>query len=78
MEDPGLFDLREALRHGEVSSHDLVGTALERAEASADLGAFVSLNGELALAEARAADARIAATVSATARRGLPPLLGLP
>ncbi|MGD9607287.1 MAG: amidase [Leucobacter sp.] len=90
--DPsGAWALREALRLGEASSRDLVGRALDLAEAHCGpvgehyghageprgLGSFVSLNRELALAEADAADARIAATPRPE-RHGLPPLLGLP
>lgn len=77
LEMPGVHELREALRRGEVSSRELVEQALARAEAAQGLGAFISLNPELALAEADAADARIAATAP-DARKTLPPLLGVP
>lgn len=69
--------LRDALRRGEVSARELVGAALGLAEAHAGLGAFVSLNPELALREAAAVDARIAATPR-DERADLPPLIGLP
>lgn len=74
---PELPELRDALRRGDVSSRELVADALKRAEATAHLGAFVSLNGEIALREASLADARIAAT-PADERHRLPPLLGVP
>lgn len=74
---PEGWELREALRRGEVSSRELVADALGRAEAHRGFGAFVSLNPELALIEAADADARIAATAPDD-RAALPPLLGLP
>lgn len=73
---PTALELRDALRRGEVSAVALVRDALERAAAD-DLGAFVSLQPEAALAEAHDADVRIAATPR-DERGSLPPLLGLP
>ena len=63
---------RAALDAGRVSSAELVEQSLARAEAAAELGAFVHLQPERARAEARAADARRA--------RGerLSPLDGIP
>lgn len=66
-----------ALRRGDVSAGELVLEALERAEETAGLGAFVTLTAEAALSEADAVDRLIASTPTAE-RVGLPPLLGLP
>lgn len=55
------FDLREALRHGDVSSRELVERSLARIAARPELGAFVSIAAEHALAEADAADRILAA-----------------
>lgn len=71
------FALREEVRHGHVSARELVSAALERGAEFASLGAFVSLEPELALSEAAAIDAKIAATPR-DERRHLPPLTGLP
>lgn len=68
---------RRALLDGSVSSRELVTDALGRAEATAGLGAFVSLAPDVALEEADAADRLIAATAPDDRWR-LPPLLGLP
>lgn len=74
-DEPTALVLRDALRRGETSATALTESTLARIAARAELGAFVSVNGELALEAAAAADARIRA-----ASRGeeLPPLLGLP
>lgn len=77
MPTPELLTQRDALRRGEVSSRELVQQALTRIAATRHLGAFISVNAELALAEAEAADARIAATPF-DERQALPPLLGVP
>lgn len=68
---------RSALLRGEISARELVTRTLQRAERASIFGAFVSLNPEIALAEADAADALIRATPVA-GRDALPPLLGLP
>jgi len=47
-----------ALERGEISSRELVSAALARAEARADLNAFITLSADRALALAEAADAR--------------------
>jgi len=70
--------MRDALRRGEVSSSELVRAALERAEATSELGSFVTLTAELALQEADAADTRIAETRSDDTVDALPPLIGVP
>lgn len=79
MSDPTstALELRDALRRGDLTARELVQRGLDRIEARRALGAFVSLQAEAALAEADAADRRIAATPVA-ARDELPPLLGLP
>jgi aspartyl-tRNA(Asn)/glutamyl-tRNA(Gln) amidotransferase subunit A len=65
--------MRRALDTGEVSSLQLVETALACAEGSREtLNAFIGLRGERALAEAAEADGRRAR------RQGLGPLDGLP
>ena len=76
-EAPGAWELREALRAGEVSSRELVQSALDAAAARAELGALVSTEAELALAEADEAD-RILSEARPDERVSLPPLLGLP
>lgn len=73
---PTALELRDALRSGEVSAVALAHDALDRIAAD-ELGAFVSVQPEAALAEAHTADARIAATPH-DERGSLPPLLGLP
>ena len=73
---PAAFELREKLRRREVSARELAGAALERIAAREDIGAFVSVDAELALADADRADARIHA--AARQHAALPPLIGLP
>ena len=73
----GVLDAREALRRGEARSRALIETALRRIAAAEQLGAFVSVNAELALSEADAADARITATPPGS-RAALAALLGVP
>jgi len=70
-------ELRDALRAGEVSAREAAEHFLARIVERADLGAFVAVTAEQALAEADAADARFAA-LSEDERAGLPPLHGLP
>ena len=69
--------LRDALRDGELSAVDAAETTLRRIEARPELGAFITVTGERALDEARAADARYAAA-SADAGTALPALHGFP
>src|ERR1041384_6161122 len=71
-EAPGLAEQAALLVTGEVSSRELVETALERAEAAQpDLNPFRLLRAEEAVAEADAADARLGEGNGA-------PLLGVP
>lgn len=76
-DDDSLLALRDYLRARDVSSRELVARSLERAAADRELGAFISMQPELALAEADACDALIGGT-RADERRELPPLTGLP
>jgi aspartyl-tRNA(Asn)/glutamyl-tRNA(Gln) amidotransferase subunit A len=57
----GIAQLRAALDSGQVSSVELAGHFLGRIEAARDLNAFLHVDAELTLAQARAADASIAA-----------------
>lgn len=68
---------REALRGGEASAREAVAHFLGRIADREDLGAFVTVTAEQALAEARAADELFARTPQ-DERRHLPPLHGLP
>jgi len=68
-----LQDLRAALDAKRVSSVELTQHYLDRIAGAADLNAFVHVNAEASLAQARAADARIAAGDGANQ-----PLLGIP
>ncbi|MGI8392332.1 amidase [Leucobacter sp. W1038] len=73
--EPTALDLRDALRRREVTATELAEAALARIAERPDLGAFVSVNAELALADAARADARMHAAADP---RDLPPLTGLP
>ena len=67
-----LSGLASLLRAREVSSQEVTGLFLERiARLDAGLNAFITVDGEKALAAARAADARLA-------KGGSGPLLGIP
>jgi Asp-tRNA(Asn)/Glu-tRNA(Gln) amidotransferase A subunit family amidase len=66
-----LIGLRTALAEREVSSREVVTAALAAIEREADLGAFLTLDPEGALAAADVADRRLAAGETA-------PLLGVP
>ncbi len=69
--DLTVHELQTALANKEVSAVELAEHFLERSRAHANLGAFVDLQPEVTLAQARAADARIAACV-ARALDGVP------
>ena len=71
MADEDLRVQAQALRDGTASSEELVREHLARIERHADLGSFVHVDADGALAAARAADA-------ARAAGSLAPLLGLP
>lgn len=76
LHDLTALELAEAVRARETSPTDVVRHALERAERlGPQVGAFVTLTPERALAEAREAQALLAA---ATDDAALPPLLGVP
>jgi aspartyl-tRNA(Asn)/glutamyl-tRNA(Gln) amidotransferase subunit A len=66
-----VLGLAQQLEAGKVSSFELTQHLLNRAQAHAGLGAFLSLEPEASLAQARAADARRAAGETG-------PLLGVP
>ncbi len=59
--DLGVAKLVAALRQGELSAVETAQHFLKRAQAQADLGAFLALDEEVTIAQARAADARLAA-----------------
>ncbi len=64
--------IRQALVSGQYSSHEITGALLQRiAEENPRLNAFVTVTGELALAQAKVADSR-------RARGEQGPLLGVP
>lgn len=62
---------RDALRAGEVTAVDLTMACMTAMDAGGDLNAFVHMTPDIALAQARAADARIAAG-DAPAMCGIP------
>ena len=61
MAEQTLFEVAEAVRSGLRTAESVVGEALARMEATASFGAFVHVDRERALADARAVDARVAA-----------------
>ncbi|HEX4880171.1 MAG TPA: Asp-tRNA(Asn)/Glu-tRNA(Gln) amidotransferase subunit GatA [Limnobacter sp.] len=68
---PTLADLRAQLDQKKASANELAQDALRAARAQSKLNAFVDIQDDLTLAQARAADARLARGESA-------PLLGIP
>jgi aspartyl-tRNA(Asn)/glutamyl-tRNA(Gln) amidotransferase subunit A len=71
LHDLSVAELAAVLKNREVSAVEAAQHFLARARASESLGAFLALNDEVTLAQARAADARLASGDSA-------PLLGVP
>ena len=67
----GVADIADAIRHRKTSAVEAAQHLLARAQQHAGLGAYLAVNEEATLAQARAADARLAA-----GERG--PLLGVP
>ncbi|MCW2313294.1 Asp-tRNA(Asn)/Glu-tRNA(Gln) amidotransferase subunit GatA [Rhodoferax antarcticus] len=61
LHDLTVTELAAALRQGHVSSVETAQHFLHRAKTHADLGAFLDVNEEVTLRQARAADARLAA-----------------
>ena len=55
----GLADARDALRKGDVTSAELTAACLSAIEGAGALNAFVHHTGDLAMDQAKAADARI-------------------
>ena len=71
LHDLGVAQLAALLAAGEVSSVEVTQHFLNRIKQHASLGAFLSINADVSLAQARAADARLAAGERT-------PLLGVP
>ncbi|TCK42200.1 aspartyl/glutamyl-tRNA(Asn/Gln) amidotransferase subunit A [Paraburkholderia sp. BL8N3] len=71
MHQKSLTELRAALDAKEISAVELAQTYLQRIEATQDLNAFISVDRDLTLAQAKAADARLA-------QGDTGPLVGLP
>ncbi|MEO9466619.1 amidase, partial [Sulfitobacter pontiacus] len=67
----GLADARDALRKGDVTSAELTAACLSAIEGAGALNAFVHHTGDLAMDQAKAADARIKSG-DAPAMCGLP------
>jgi aspartyl-tRNA(Asn)/glutamyl-tRNA(Gln) amidotransferase subunit A len=58
LHEAGVAELASGLAQGRCSAVELAGELLARAQADAGLGAFLSIDREVTLAQARAADAR--------------------
>ncbi len=71
LHDLGVHQLKTALATKQVSAVEVAQHFLDRANAHADLGAFVAINPDVTLAQARGADARIA-NGTAGALEGVP------
>lgn len=77
--DLTVLELAAALREGALGAVEVTEHTLSRAESLGPrVGAFVVLAPELALEQARAADAALAAGRRGRTTAGLPPLLGVP
>src|SRR4030095_14160092 len=68
----GVAEAAQLIRDRKVSSVELTQAYLARAEANRDLNAFITLDGEGALAAARKADADLAAGKARGALHGVP------
>ncbi|MGB2883253.1 MAG: amidase, partial [Rhodoferax sp.] len=66
LHDLGVHDLAHAVAAKHVSAVELAQHFLDRAAAHTDLGAFVAMDADTTLAQARAADARIAQGTAGT------------
>ena len=71
LHDLSVRALTQALREKQLSAVEVAQHFLQRSDAHAALGAYVAIDAEVTLAQARAADARIAAG-TAGALEGLP------
>ncbi|MGA2548654.1 MAG: Asp-tRNA(Asn)/Glu-tRNA(Gln) amidotransferase subunit GatA [Burkholderiaceae bacterium] len=71
MHNDSLEAIAQALRSRKISSVELTQLFLDRIEEQADLNAFISVDAEVSLAQAHAADARIASG-DATPLTGIP------
>ncbi len=71
LHDLSVQALSKALRHKQLSAVEVATHFLQRAQVHSAIGAYVAINEEATLAQARAADARIAAG-SAGALEGVP------
>ena len=67
LHDLSLAALAKALRQRDISATETARYFLARAHSHTDLGAYVALNEAATLAQAAAADARIAAGTAGTA-----------
>lgn len=74
---PSAVPLRDRLHRGEITARGLVEQSLELIEAHRDLGAFISVTADAALADADAADERVRARLAGD-EAPLPRLIGMP
>lgn len=77
--DLSLNQAVQALQSGELSSQDLTQAYIERIESlESDIHAFITLDLENALVQAKAADKQLAEFRSNVGSQPIPPLLGIP